>query len=119
MRFLGERVLEGYDISIYFCEKGHFCIDKMKIIKKLVDINFDFSTINLTAYGNQQLREIYKGVISNVDYNLYSNPDYSYKIMEAIRTSLELKIDVPEYSSEIPEEKYINELKTMKKRSNK
>lgn len=114
MKFLGDRILEGSDISVYFCEKGHFCLDKMKVIKKMTEINFDFSLIDLSPFNNQQLREIYKGALSKIDYKIYINPEYSYKVMEEIRKTLELGLEVSEYSLEIDETEYINKLKSLR-----
>lgn len=116
MRYIGARCLEGYDMEIFLnSEELPYCLDKLKMIKKLKDIGFDLSSINIGTFQAQQLREIYKGVLSKIDYVRYFSSDIDYKTMEMMRNCMELGICIPEKEETESSTDYFSKLQELQK----
>lgn len=119
IRFIGERLLYKETIDYLYKDlstKEHFKFEKMKTLRKMYKNGFDLNSINTIELNEAQLKEIYKGFITNVDYTLYANKEYDYKIMREIRENLEFGITkIPTKKSKTDQE-YIKEIKELREK---
>lgn len=116
VRFLGERLFYKEPIDIYYVDKditkAHYKIDKLKMIRKMFKNGFNLDEVDIDNLSESQLREVFKGFLTNVDYSLYNKKDYDYKLMREIRENLEYGIEtLPDRLKSDTDNDYINKIK--------